>query len=154
MKALTICQPYPYLICLPVSDLRHKRVENRIWYTPYRGMLYIHAGKSREWLDVEAGVEQAYQIPVNELVFGAIVAVAELVDCVSLASITRREHDAKYPWLREHAHTNGPYCWILDHVAPIGPWPYRGAQKLFDIPDGELDAVANRELGITAGKRA
>lgn len=150
MKALTICQPYAHLIRLPTDDPRHKRVENRTWYTSYRGPLYIHAGKSRQWMDVEDGIEMAYQIPAKELVFGAVIAVAELVDCLRSEHIMRGNHDAKYLWLRAHQHVNGPYCWILDHVAPIGPWPYRGAQGLFDITDRELDAVANRALGITA----
>lgn len=52
MKALTICQPYAALICLPSTDWRHKRVENRKWFTSYRGPLLIHAGKSRDWLEV------------------------------------------------------------------------------------------------------
>lgn len=54
MKALTICQPYPHLICTPQSDLKdgdvRKRVENRTWGTSHRGPLLIHAGRSKAWL--------------------------------------------------------------------------------------------------------
>lgn len=53
MKALTICQPYASLVMLPESDPRHKRVENRRWATKFRGRLAIHAGKSRNWLDLD-----------------------------------------------------------------------------------------------------
>lgn len=135
MKALTICQPYAEMIALGV-----KRVENRTWPTKYRGLLYIHAGKSRSWL--EEGDEEEYP----DMQFGAIVAVGRLVDCVNY----------EYPdsWIRRHAwlvgyeHAGGPWCWILEGVTPIGPWPWRGAQGLFDIDEAAFDAEVNRILGI------
>ena len=132
MKALTVCQPYATMIVCG-----EKRVENRDWPTRYRGSMYIHAGKSRAWL--QDGDEEQYP----NMPFGAVVAIVKLVDCVQLET---KAADA-YPWLYDHLHADGPWCWILDQVTPIGPWPYRGRQGLFDIDD--LDQVANRELGIT-----
>jgi hypothetical protein len=41
-KVLTVCQPYAEMIACG-----HKPVENRVWWTFYRGPLLIHAGKSR-----------------------------------------------------------------------------------------------------------
>lgn len=114
MKALTICQPYAHLIA--IGD---KLVENRTWPTPYRGPLAIHAGKSRAWL--EGGEE--YEFP--DMVFGAVVAIAELVDCVRLEDLP--------PHLRDHPHANGPWCWVLGDVRRVVPVPYRGQQGLFDI---------------------
>lgn len=38
MKAITVKQPWGYLICLGI-----KNIENRTWYTKYRGRVYIHA---------------------------------------------------------------------------------------------------------------
>lgn len=139
MKALTICNPYPRLILM-----REKRVENRTWPTKHRGRLYIHAGKSRHWLS-DADLKRFPNMP-----FGAVVGIAHIVDCLPMDRIENGDFDNKYPWLRTHEHTNGPWCWILDKVVPIGPWPYRGAQGLFEIRDGELDKIANREIGITA----
>lgn len=54
MKALTISQPFASLIASG-----EKWIENRIWYTSYRGPLAIHAGKGLQYLSrqVEA-VEQ------------------------------------------------------------------------------------------------
>ena len=157
MKALTVCQPYPALILLPASDPRHKRVENRTWPTNYRGLMYLHAGKSREWLDEENGAHPSrinFGIPIYQMTFGAIVAIVRLVDCVRIS----RKADgskfvspgvaAKYPWLLAHQHAEGPWGWILDEVTPIGPWPWRGAQGLFEVDDAELDRVANRTLGV------
>lgn len=146
MKALTICQPYAELFLLEENDPRRKRVENRTWYTRYRGLLYIHAGKSRQWLgEVIDGIEQSYKLPLRSMAFGAVVASAELIECLPIRDIQAGKYRAQYPWLEEHQHTNGPFCWILEHVTPIGPWPWRGAQGLFEIDDDELDAVATRE---------
>jgi len=135
VKALTICQPYAHLIYL-----KEKRVENRTWPTRYRGRMYIHAGKSREWLS-EGDMDR-----YPNMAFGAVIATAKLIDCLRFDLIQAGDYDTRYPWLRTHEHTNGPWCLILDSVCPIGPWPYRGAQGLFNIDD--LDEVANKELGI------
>jgi hypothetical protein len=152
MKALTICQPYAELIARG-----EKRVENRTWPTSFRGLMYIHAGKSREWLDDPGEYETAadrprnYGIPVSRMAFGCIVAIAKLVDCVHIERLDR-EHPKHvrdiYPWLADHEHTNGPWCWILDEVTPIGPWPWKGAQGLWQVDERELDRVANRTLGV------
>lgn len=134
MKALTICQPYAELIVRG-----EKRVENRTWATNHRGLLYIHAGKSREWL----GEDDLKVYP--HMPFGAIVAVAKLVDCVLFSKVFK--NDRVHAWLLEHRHASGPWCWVLDEVTPIGPWPWKGAQGLFNVDERELDRVANRVLG-------
>jgi hypothetical protein len=53
---------------------------------------------------------------------GAIVAIVDLVDCVPLAEV------AGQPF------AEGPFCWLLANARPITPIPYRGRQKLFDVP--------------------
>ncbi len=141
MKAITILQPYAHLI----RD-REKRVENRTWPTKHRGLIYIHAGKSQSMLDIENSVDVETQIPVARMAFGAVVAIAELVDCLPIAEIESGRHDEQYPWLRSHAHTHGPWCWVLDKVFAIGPWPYRGSQGLFDIDDADLGRIATEAL--------
>lgn len=146
MKALTICQPYAELIRRGT-----KRVENRIWSTGYRGFLYIHAGKSRDWLtlDFERENDVSYAIPLSQMSFGAVVATARLIDCVHIDRVGTSFLADKYPWLEDHEHTEGPWCWILDNVNPIGPWPWKGAQGLFEIDPDALGKVANDLLGIT-----
>lgn len=130
MKALTICQPYAELIMRGT-----KVIENRTWPTKHRGHMYIHAGKSRAWFDDDAQLIKEFgRMPP----FGAVVGIADMYDCVHISRLP--EH------LVGNEHANGPYCWLLRNVVAIGPWPYRGAQGLFDIND--LDEVANRELGI------
>lgn len=148
MKALTICQPYAHLIVQG-----RKTCENRTWPTNYRGPIYIHAGKSRTWLDVwNRGGEDfdaGYEIPIRSMAFGAVVAMAELVACINIESRLLPEWKAKMTEDQQE-HVSGPWCWILANVAPIGPWPWRGEQGLFEIDPDELGKVANRELGIEA----
>ena len=147
-KCLTIAQPYAFLIQTGV-----KRVENRTWMTGYRGPLYIHAGKSRDWLtlDREDKFDTAYNISIDQLAFGAIVALATLVDCVHIGRVAQPHIAAKYPWLEAHEHTQGPWCWILDKVTPLVPRPWRGAQGLFNVDEEELNRQANAALGVLEG---
>ena len=135
MQALTICQPYAHLIVIG-----EKRVENRDWPTHYRGPLLIHAGKNRTWLD--GATDDELREEFGELLpFGAIVGRATLADCLHIDTIKRGEHDQRYPWLREHYHTNGTWCWILERVSRfVTPVPWKGAQRLFNIPDAAVDS--------------
>lgn len=127
MRALTVCQPYAEMIAQG-GDL--KPIENRTWETSYRGPLLIHAGKSRDWL--EPGDETDYP----RMVFGAFVAVGDLVACLF--------RDGPLPWpkryahLYDHEHANGPVCWILDQVWRLPePIPCAGKQGLW-IPTTEM----------------
>lgn len=154
MKALTICQPYAHLIMLPRSDPRHKRVENRGWFTTYRGPLLIHAGKSREFLEAgePIGDDPAdapnYGIALEDMAFGAIIGRTRLLDCLHIDDIDRGRYDTRFPWLRTHQHTEGDYCWILDDPVPVGPWEWRGAQGLWTVDDAELERAATRQIGL------
>ena len=123
MKALTICQPYAELIAR--GD---KPIENRAWATSYRGPLAIHAGKSRAWLD--DGDEQEY----GPLVFGAVVATADVVACLHIDQAWPSE----WRHLEDCEHANGPWCWVLEHVRRLpAPVYCRGAQGLWEL-DPEL----------------
>jgi hypothetical protein len=144
MRALSIAQPYAHLIATGL-----KRVENRTWMTGYRGLIYIHAGKTHDWLCLDSsGVDERYKLDVKGMAFGAVIATARLIDCVHIDRVGQGIVEDKYPWLAEHEHTEGPWCWIIGGVNPIGPWPWRGQQGLFDIDEEELGAVANKVLGI------
>lgn len=148
MRALTIIQPYAALIMSGA-----KRVENRSWSTKYRGRMYIHAGRSRDMLSIKHvdGIDYCAhtQQPIERLAFGAVVGMASLIDCLPKTEISGGKWDALYPWIREHEHTEGPWCWVFaENPTPIGPWPYKGAQGLFDINPDTLNRIANRELGV------
>lgn len=128
LKALTICQPWAWAI---VHD--QKRVENRTWPARHRGPLALHAGKSDAWM--LAGLETLATMGVHprpdQVVFSAIVAVCELVDCVRVSTI------------RGRAYAEGPFCWILENVRALPePIPCSGAQGLWRPSDDVLQAIA------------
>jgi hypothetical protein len=152
MKALTICQPYAELVLRP-----EKPVENRPWYSSYRGPLLIHAGKNRKWQDFYEAAVRSGSMPgpkeplPAEMVFGAIVGIVEMIDCIKLEAvgeemkyfnrhyrtwtITRKFEN--YRWLLTHPHASGPFCFIFkDPRRFVEPIPFLGKQGLFDIPDG------------------
>jgi hypothetical protein len=136
MKALTILQPWAFAIAEG-----EKHVENRTWKTAHRGPLAIHAGKSLTWMqreDPEEWIERyGMALPeAAELPFGAIVAVAELMDCVRLADLPED--------LRGHPFAEGPVCWILRNVRKVEPIPCVGAQQVWRVPDGIVDQIANQ----------
>lgn len=156
MKAITICQPYAHLICLPNEDDRAKRVENRKWGTHYRGPLLIHAGKSRDWIDLSMNgdEDETYSIPIAEMTFGAIIGIANLIDCFRMVErplwwdssrkgncipddVLRRR-----PWLACHEHVEGPCCLVLADVRPLlKPVFCSGAQGLWRPNDDLLSIV-------------
>jgi hypothetical protein len=136
VKAITIQQPYAHLIA--TGD---KHVENRTWFTDHRGWLGIHAGKGRGYLDTED--EERYPT----MVFGALVAIGWLWDCVHVDRIPELVRGRpKAAWLLSHKHVEGPYCWILPTVYPlVEPVPLRGQRRLFDVPpDVTAQAWRNR----------
>lgn len=123
MKAATICQPYAHLIVLG-----EKPIENRTWSTAYRGPLAIHAGKSRSWL----GDGDGKRYP--SMAFGAIVAVADLVACLHVWS--KEPWPERYAPLRDHEHTNGPWCFVLENVRRLEtPIPCNGSLGLWIVPE-------------------
>lgn len=132
MQALTICQPYPFLILLPASDERRKRVENRTWPTKYRGPLAIHAGKSTQWLDTDGSLLPEES---EKLVFGAVVGICNLVECLHIDTARKLPDENVYGWVKYHPHAEGPFCWILDYAHPLpAPVAATGKQGLWDWP--------------------
>lgn len=141
MKALTICQPYAELIARGM-----KLVENREWSTNYRGLLYIHAGKSREWLDGATDEDLRLEFG-RDIEFGAIVAVASLADCIHIDKVGRGMAAQRWPWLAEHEHTNGTWCWVLANVRRVKPVPWKGAQGLWECP-AVTESVSESENAV------
>lgn len=150
MQCLTIHQPFAHLIVTPQSELPegavHKRVENRRWRTAYRGPLLIHAGQSLSWMRAAdwppisaRGLASPYQkSQFPEFVFGAIVGVVTLEECVHIRGVRGRSEwiDDNWPWIRRHVHATGTWCWILKDARKFAqPIKYRGQQGLYEVPD-------------------
>lgn len=133
MKALSIRQPWAWLICRP--DLNNvlarraaeergelKDVENRDWATTYRGGFFIHASKTidedaYEW--VRARFPKIEIPPPEQLECGGVVGRAIISDCV-------REHPSR--WFM------GEYGFVLVAAEPLPLHPCSGALGFFEVP--------------------
>jgi len=152
MKALTIHQPWASLIALGI-----KTIETRTWPTKYRGELAIHAGigvadgKFGDYTSQKFGEgyflfgaglpESGYGLP-----FGAVVAVAQLVDVVPIREgvgpIDRPgvwlghdrfgEQTSVDDQLPYGDFTSGRFAWVLKEVTPVPPIPAKGRQGLWN----------------------
>jgi hypothetical protein len=106
MKALSIRQPWAWAILY-----LGKRIENRTWYSGFRGPIYIHAGKTVDRESVE-NLEFAIQKipePRPKAYLGALVGTAVVKDCVRVEQVP----DDQQKW------ANGPWCFVLDDVRPL-----------------------------------
>lgn len=101
IPALTVYQPWAGLLALNL-----KRYETRSWATPYRGLIAIHAGKSKQslqWLvsdrrDHSAQVIRALLYAEKETwqvahELGAVIAVAQLRAIYKTEAMRDRIHD-------------------------------------------------------------
>lgn len=139
MKALTIQQPYASLIASG-----EKWIENRTWYTNYRGPLAIHAGKGTKYLDRDE---------ITNYPTGCVIAIAKLVACVHIEQILRNDASSlvrkklipgsnrSWSEVARHKHAEGPWCWILEDLQAFstddfvylsgrqGFWEYNDKQR-------------------------
>lgn len=119
--AIAVRQPWAHVIVHGWKD-----IENRSWPTRYRGPVCIQASKfdRKNYADdldgykdtIAAGID----VPAfgfDDLSFGAIVGVIDIVDCVSVSSS---------PWFF------GPYGFVLAHARPIDPIPVKGKQGFYE----------------------
>jgi hypothetical protein len=127
VKAISVCQPWAWLIV--AGD---KPIENRTWFTRYRGFILIHAGKSRSHM-TKSGLDAAFLTDAAPLLaFGAIIGMCEVVDCVHIT----------HPRIRGMAYAEGPWCWLLKNRVHFGkPIPWRGQPGIFEVPNGVVDGV-------------
>lgn len=167
MKALTLTAPYGTLIAIEA-----KRIETRSWATKYRGPLAIHqalglgpVGGMRglaERVDsepffrafVQSGLAQRHSDPediIQELPLGAIVAVAELVDCVQVlyewprnqVVSSRTRHVLSDQERAFGDYTPGRYAWLLADIRALDvPIPMRGYQGIWNVPEATEAQIA------------
>jgi ASCH domain len=120
VPALSLWQPWPELILAG-----RKTVELRSWDTPYRGPLWLHAGKHE---DVELEARFGIVSPPK----GAFVGRVELVE------ITPLDADRWRLWRPRHL-ADGPYepgwfGWTLESPERLRrPVAAPGRQKLFRV---------------------
>lgn len=177
MKTITLTQPYATLVAIGA-----KRIETRSFQRSYRGPLAIHAASGlgpvggkrglldlietepfwsvlREAFAVQLGDQRHYpadaETIIDELPFGAIVAVCELRHCRPTSEINssfRAWKDGQCYWDltdQERAfgdYSAGRFAWLLGDIRALPePIPARGALGLWQY-DGELPPLAEKGI--------
>ena len=113
MKAISIRQPWAHLVVAGI-----KTIENRHWSTNYRGVVLIHASVNRD-RDAHHDLRRLRLRVPDELVRGALIGYAELVDVIT-------ESPDKFFW--------GPFGFVLRNAQALKkPIPLIGRSKLFDV---------------------
>lgn len=182
MKALSVYQPTAAAIALAA-----KRLETRPWKASHRGTIAIHAAKLWNWRMSAAtssswtwcsilhplGIRMGGKVDLdNALAFGAIVAVANLVDCRPADSFTVAELDtprswpdvegAVYPSWSERMlgdFSIGRFVFVLDDIRPLpDPILLRGRQRIFNLSTAMAEDVESQfplptNEQIAAGRR-
>ena len=120
LRAFTIKQPWAWAIAHA-----GKTIENRDWRTYQRGTIAIHAGAAWHWdRQLPRGIAQPDD---SEIHFSAIIAIADLVDCV--------DH-ARSKWF------GGPFGFVLDNIRPLKkPVPCKGALSFWHVPSAQVNAI-------------
>jgi hypothetical protein len=85
--------------------------------------LLIHSSRSRrfcrgDYSDLLPGLPEW-----DQLHYGALIGVVEVVDCVPLAEV------------EDDPFASGPWCWILRRARRLRPIPFKGQVNLFNISD-------------------
>lgn len=152
MKALSMTQPWAQLVAIGA-----KQIETRSWGTSYRGPLAIQAAKGfpeeAQWLCgeppfdrvlLDGGFEGHWVLPR-----GAIVAVAELTDC--LYTNQKYSIDALLRSAPPHERAFGDfstdrYAWVFRNVQALKePVPCRGYPSVWPV-DADLEARIRAQL--------
>lgn len=136
MKAITVKQPWAYLICSGLKD-----IENRTWPTKFRGRVLIHASGShgRRFKinltdeQMKAAYESISEQAINKKFgFGAIIGSVEIVDCViNHPSIWAEKGTKTVPFKKQVI-----YNWVLANpVLFPEPIQVKGKQSFWDYPN-------------------
>ena len=142
LNAITLHQPWASLVAAG-----KKHYETRSWATDYRGPIAIHAGKKfHEDKNLTSLLEIELNLFESTIPLGAVVAIAQLTDCILMSQefINEQSSFEQYLGLWEP----GNYAWKLENVRAIAPIPATGKQGLWKWnPDdfGELHHVAEAD---------
>lgn len=137
MKAITLKEPFASLVACGA-----KLIETRDWSTDYRGPLAIVAGKS-EYVGTAVDLHRRFPlaIPASVLtpVRGAVVCVAQLVDCVPTEELRERitplERSCGF-------YEDGRFGLVLEDVRALGrPLPMRGWMRLWTLSREQRAAI-------------
>lgn len=134
-KALSVRAPWSWAI------MHGKPVENREWYTNFRGTIWLHQGKrwkpgeiEDDWEDIQMmASDDELILPVPDweamrAACGCIIGSVEIVDCVET---------------HPSAFFVGKYGFVLRNPVPLStPIPFKGALSFFHVPESLIGDAA------------
>ena len=114
-KAISVRQPWADLIVYGPKD-----IENRNWYTPYRGPVFIHAARQFDYGAYQWILRHHGHVFTSKMKFnrGGLIGVAHL-------SYVYKEHSSE--WFQ------GKYGFFLEDRRPVEFTPLKGQLGLFNI---------------------
>jgi hypothetical protein len=139
MKCLTVFQPWAWAVVHG-----HLNSLGRCRQTLHRGLLVIHAARSRELLaDAGRTLPSGEPVPgAGELVFGALIGCVQLVECFP---------NSRMPWLHARP-AHGPWRWHLDAPLVLAkPIPCMGGSHVWDL-SADLEELVRPFLGAACGE--
>lgn len=133
MKALSIRQPYAWLIVNGFKD-----IENRSWDTKYRGLVLIHASKGMKRADYDAAKAICDSLPPLQRVILPAFDKLERGGIVGYTHITGTTRESASPWFF------GPVGFELHGSKPLPFHPLKGRLSFFETGYG-IFAVGRTE---------
>ena len=111
MKVLSLTEP-----CATLIKNGIKTIETRSWKTNYRGKLYIHASSTKIPKEFKENKDLMRLVNVNELNFGNIICVCDLVDCVEMTDDFIKKIKKNKNEYTCGLYKKGIYAWILKNI--------------------------------------
>lgn len=143
MKAISLHQPWASAVAIGL-----KKYETRSRLTHVRGRIALHAAKRRTfdqmcmWDDfmqidsIRFAFEDTLDLEFDMLPFGAIIATADLVDCIPTGTAKPK---LRYPELLLGCYDPNRFAWKLENVQRLKtPIPFKAHQGWFEVPDSLL----------------
>jgi hypothetical protein len=131
MKVINVAQPNAHNIAW-----NGKNVENRTKNVSFRGTILIYASKTKR-----QDFFEDQDVHPNDCAFGAIVAIADLVDCIGENEVTSKTDE----WF------SGPYGYVLENVVPLKEpivvQPPHGAVIWWTLDGKNLNKCLNQDKG-------
>lgn len=155
MMAISLFEPWASLMVLGV-----KVIETRSWPTSHRGTLLVHAGNNATHAQIEICHEKPFKSALRaagimrwqDFRLGCVLGSVSLLDCRPIVDSVEQIGDLKGP---DHLgqpmlppeepqrsfgrYEFGRYAWICDSANRFNqPIPYKGRQRIFNIPSQAL----------------
>lgn len=154
MMALSLFEPWATLMCIGA-----KKIETRSWPTSHRGRLLIHAGAKVAHELIEICHEEPFRTHLRaagilrwqDFKLGAVIGSVHLDDCRQIVDVSADLSDGRSMLAPDEPERSfglyelGRWAWLCSQAQRFTtPIPYRGRQRIFNIPPEALGFLSER----------